>query len=361
MDPASVVTLITFAAQTSSLIGQALQSLYPAPHEILALRNELSDLNAVLVEFQSLQAKTWHLDWSTQGPGSFRSTFAGCIAKLERLFDDLAQEAATLFTRRSDGRCRLERHTWLRKKSKITRLKTDLATVRQNLHDLIGIFTAHQVTRIDLRLESLRTLLEPTQASLPSSGDALGSVLDRLSQRHHESPAPHSQSHSTTESISVGQVASTVTVNAYTRPACNLRCACACHIRRRARNPSFVDSFLGVLFIGYTGLPALGSSCDFQSCRNSSVRAIQITYAFPTWFIQRSVDLVLGLNYFGEPEMNIKIRNRIDYTAEHNMFQLARQGKVEEMKSLLGKRPKSLNDVTVAGGRSPFDVSISIF
>ena len=159
------------------------------------------------------------------------------------------------------------------------------------------------------------------------------------------------------DSLQVTSLTSDVTFTSYTRGKCNLRCKCSCHLRYGARISPVANALLGQIFVGYMGLPVLASGCSTASCASSSAKSVQITYTFPTWFIHRTIDITLGSNYFGEPELNLRIRNRREYSSEHSMFQLARSGDIKSMRYRLSHRLASPNDVSTRGGSTAFDVS----
>jgi hypothetical protein len=360
MDPTSLLSLISFAGQTTDLIAGTLTALYQAPLEILSLHNEISDLRVVLIEYHAVHSSLKRPTHLKVGSEDFDTKLEKCLVRIQSLFDELADLTSSLFIERPDGRRRFQRIVWLRKKGSTTQLRLELATVRQNLRDLIGIATVSSITKIELRLNSLgniHSLIDDT-GSRTTPSDVIGHIIDVSAQVPSDDPFAGRLVDA--ESIKSGRGASpsTLVIESFKRPSCNIQCACSCHFRYRARNPPFVDALLGVLFIGYTGMPTLDSKCDFNFCRNSSVRAVRITYTFPSWFLRRTVDMVLGSNYFGEPEFNVRIRNRVEYMSEHSIFQLSRQGRVQEMKTLFEKGHASPNDISLRGGRTAFDVSV---
>lgn len=348
MEPASIVSLIAFATSASNAIASGIKAIQQAPAEILSLHNEVNDLKLVLVQYSFVQGQL------RERPNSpaFDDVLDKCLKVIERHFDQLAVLSETLFNQLPNGKSRFERHTWLRKKSSVVRLQLDLSVARRNLHDLIGIATASSVTRIEVQLGSLTDVLHAARLvsgdsssthQLPSDQTAGGS----------ESIVSRSQSYASAKSTPV-------VLSTYTRPACDLTCSCTCHARRGLRSSAFTTSVLGALFVGYTGLPTLNATCETGTCAYSSVRAVCIRYVFPSWFVQRTLQFIIGFNYFGEPEINIKLRNRVEFTSENSMFQLARRGKVNQMRQLLDERRASPNDISLRGGHTAFDVRSGI-
>ena len=116
-------------------------------------------------------------------------------------------------------------------------------------------------------------------------------------------------------------------------------------------------SVFGSLFVGYVGIPTINSVCKLGVCNSSSVRAYRLVYTFPVWFLKRTLEVAFGSNYFGEPEFNIRVHNRIEYMSDDSLFQLARKGDVTSMQKKLANREASPHDVSLRGGLSAFDVS----
>ena len=97
MDPASILTFLTFANATSDLILETTKTVYQAPVEILSLNNELNDLQLVLIELQSFQKI------SKDGPdlaGSiehFDTAFEKFFDRIRQLFEQISELTASIF------------------------------------------------------------------------------------------------------------------------------------------------------------------------------------------------------------------------------------------------------------------------
>ena len=123
-------------------------------------------------------------------------------------------------------------------------------------------------------------------------------------------------------------------------------CVCKCHHLQARRSPQALNRLLGRLFFGYAGLPYLGPLCDSKSCDRNSYPMISIIYFFPVWLLARALTMVARLSSITGPEINIRFP-RITATSSR-IFNLARQGKVDEIRLLLQQ-----------GHASPFDIDSS--
>ena len=242
----------------------------------------------------------------------------------------------------------------MRRKSSVLKLKSELSAVRQTLRDLIEARTASRVTRIEVTFDHLSNSApsKVTAAALYCGADGeveqpgiATSVDIRSGLRHYE------------QSLKSLPPASTVAFEAFRKAQCDIRCPCPCHLRYSCMNSSLLGSLFGSLFIGYIRIPALNSSYKIGACHSSSVRAYRVIYTFPPWFLKRTLEAAFGSNYFGEPEFNIRMHNRIEYTSEDSLFQLARKGDVGTMQKKLTYRQASPHDLSLRGGLSAFDAS----
>ncbi len=138
---------------------------------------------------------------------------------------------------------------------------------------------------------------------------------------------------------------------------CDASCDCNCHIHTRARSPQMLQSVLGSLFVGYTGLPALASTCSNIKCQRSSEGFLQIDYLFPPWFLARIVSMAMRFKDSKIPDLSMRVLNvRSSYEA---VFLSAREGDAELVRYFLTMGQASVQDVTHDSGHSPLHVGIT--
>ena len=147
-----------------------------------------------------------------------------------------------------------------------------------------------------------------------------------------------------------------VTFNCNRLFLCEEHCACTCHSKHRYKSPELFSNLLGSLFIGYTGLPFTSSKCNLPTCRQQTSRSIRISYAFPLWFVQKTLNILFRSTTATGPSFGLNVRNRINYGTGINTLTLARCGDIVGLIKLLNNREGSLNDVDVTFGLSPFYV-----
>jgi hypothetical protein len=152
---------------------------------------------------------------------------------------------------------------------------------------------------------------------------------------------------------------SAVSFHVHRLSPCEAECGCICHSHTHMRSPGLLSRFFGVLFLGYRGLPLLRSKCNIDSCSNRFSRSLKISYTFPPWFLARTLQFVMATTYTNEPEFGLKVRNRVEYSSEHSIFQLARQGQIKSIQRLFEAGLASPNDISFRGGSTAFKVILN--
>ena len=141
--------------------------------------------------------------------------------------------------------------------------------------------------------------------------------------------------------------------------SCEGYCSCICHSTYRYKSPELLDNLVGSLFIGYTGLPISTPKCDSRTCINQTPRSIRVSYAFPSWFFMKTLDVVARNSQNG-PSFGLSLRNRIDASTGINIISLTHNGDITGMVKLLEERKASLTDVTLYNGTTLFCVRGSV-
>ena len=125
-------------------------------------------------------------------------------------------------------------------------------------------------------------------------------------------------------------------------------CLCSCHrSRERKRTPTVLDRFIGILFVGYVGLPHLNEQCDTTlctpSCFQRSDPGIRVVYLFPAWLLARAMIVLMKYSLASGPEFIIRVPRIVSFQA--SIFQYAGEGDLCGIKRLFKY-----------GLSSPFDV-----
>lgn len=134
------------------------------------------------------------------------------------------------------------------------------------------------------------------------------------------------------------------------RVPCRKWCPCACHTKRKVKvtGPGIMESLLGKMFVGYTGLPVLNKNCDFRGCRDQQNPTAIMEYWFPWWFV--SMNLKIYFKYLPStgPQFQLSTMRRVPDTSQSITF--ARQGNIEGLKDLFSRGLASPRDVSSSRG-----------
>ena len=187
-----------------------------------------------------------------------------------------------------------------------------------------------------------------------------GSPLPRHSittPRHHDlSEAVSETAHTALYSTSLKQGRdSVVKFHCQGLVSCEGYCSCICHSIYRYKSPGLLERLIGSLFVGYTDLPTSTPKCDSKTCMDKASRNIRISYAFPFWFIRRTIEIIASDSING-PSFGLSLRTRVDPSTGVNIISLAHNGNISGMISLLGERRASLTDVESFSGHPLFFV-----
>lgn len=127
-------------------------------------------------------------------------------------------------------------------------------------------------------------------------------------------------------------------------------CTCSCHVRRDAATSGVLNSLLGRLFVGYSGLPLLSSKCDNNECQGSKGRRSELSleYWFPTSLWSTIVRMHVGLHPNAGPSLQLETLRRIPDSAQCVDF--AVNGNIDGLKYLFRRGLASPRDVSTSRG-----------
>lgn len=142
---------------------------------------------------------------------------------------------------------------------------------------------------------------------------------------------------------------------------CRTSCACQCHKPARPgfawTLPNLLRKVSGLLFVGYSGSPFRSGSCDVLSCSRGASARLQVTYAFPLWFIQTTFYMVIEASLNGAFHFGLTLRQRVGFYPDNIMF-FAGEGKLHDLQHLLEEEPGHILDILSWDGRSALHLAI---
>jgi hypothetical protein len=146
MDPLSVtaalVQFLVFSGNCAKLFRKVIRDANHAPDEILALSNEISDLNILLSDLEASNRVIEQVRDSQSRP-DISDAIGAQLLKARSILILLESLASELFTAPPGERPKFQRYKWLRKKSLVLDLQRDLANVKRSLALLLASITAY--------------------------------------------------------------------------------------------------------------------------------------------------------------------------------------------------------------------------
>ena len=134
------------------------------------------------------------------------------------------------------------------------------------------------------------------------------------------------------------------------------KCSCHHHSRPTKRTPKVLDRFIGILFVGYFGIPYVNKICDHANCAQRSGSDIRFVYIFPTWLLARALVFLLNYSPIRGPELTIRMPRIVSNSSR--IFLYASSGNVDGMREILDRGLGSPIDVDVTNGYTPLMVNI---
>ncbi|KAK6352273.1 hypothetical protein TWF730_009103 [Orbilia blumenaviensis] len=123
-------------------------------------------------------------------------------------------------------------------------------------------------------------------------------------------------------------------------------CPCSCHGKKRANisPPSFMESLIGKLFIGYTGSPFVNQKCDFVGCRHKQTASATVEYWFPWWFVMKNLQINVKFIPHSGPQLQLSTVRRVPDDSVSISY--AMKGNIEGLQYLFSQGLASPRDVS---------------
>jgi hypothetical protein len=145
MDPltitAALVSFLAFSSSCASQLRRVIRNANHALDEILALSNEISDLNILLSD---LEVASREIENSSP-PHSGHDVSQAINSQLDKAKATLVQLqtcASELYDTLPDGSLKFQRYIWIWKKSKMTASQQDLVGIKRSLALMLASATA---------------------------------------------------------------------------------------------------------------------------------------------------------------------------------------------------------------------------
>ena len=222
-------------------------------------------------------------------------------------------------------------------------------------HDEIEGSLATMYQRVEQRIGSVEELLKNQSAQLQADQrQQMGPFYRHRSPSPRRPPRIHAlplQPPKRDDSPAIG-----VRVSQYS--VCRPGCPCVCHRSSRSATPGLLDRVVGQMFVGYAGLPLIGTKCNISSCEKSQSPAVSFEYWFPIGFVWSQI-LQLKVSYEPNigPQFQLKSLRRVPDTAQCVHFAL--NGNIEGLKGLFRRGLASPRDVSNTRGYSVLRVSFA--
>ena len=129
---------------------------------------------------------------------------------------------------------------------------------------------------------------------------------------------------------------------------CLPSCPCSCHAPQRSASPSILNSILGRLFVGYSGLPVISPKCDDEECQGGRAKQVSMEYWFPMSIWSTIVRVEMGTRLNGVPWFHLEALRRVPDSSQCVSF--AQSGNIAGLRHLFRHGLASPRDVSSSRG-----------
>ena len=180
MDPLSLTAGIIAVLGVGGQVAKGIEKLATArgtPDLVLALNNEISDLQVVVLAIEDLFNKQQTTGIPFPGNRTSEANLDTCITNSLSQASGIVVDLEAFYTRlnvvtsKSTGTINFEKSLWIRKQRKIEKLKEDLRNVRLKLMTALGALNAYVRSSNYNFLEPLTSLCRLIQVYFTSLRD----------------------------------------------------------------------------------------------------------------------------------------------------------------------------------------------
>ena len=147
MDPFSITvgltSLLSFSGSCARNLRRVVHNARYAPDEILAISNEVSDINLLLSDIEATNKALENPGVQTEANVGFYRGLSEQLLSARSKFGQLEGLVADLYTVLPDNRTKFSRYAWVRKKSTAVSLQQDLVNMKRNLGLLLNAAAAY--------------------------------------------------------------------------------------------------------------------------------------------------------------------------------------------------------------------------
>ncbi|KAF4981976.1 hypothetical protein FZEAL_2322 [Fusarium zealandicum] len=403
-DPFGVTAVTLSTLKIAKALHGLIVELREVPNQLLALSNETCNLKFVLDSVQELSRPRG--DTADDDVARFDRQLGPLLfqarVKLDQLDNLVSKWCKTNFWGGKIEIKLLGRVAWRKQLPKVWQLQQEIREIRTNLTVLIESSSLSVSTRLSVEIQHLYSETERIYRRHSESLDSISEQISPIEEIHENSlesvellqkvvqilergtllpgmdsqatliplppspegntprvrflgPEPASPSLPKPEPVPPTLLALPASRVSAKRPLCSPECKCACHLRRTFQAVPMLETILGRLFVGYSGLSLRSQKCDLETCEQQQPSPTTLTYFFPRWFVDSAISVALSQSV-GTPTLNIKVRRPCSET--NRLFALSRCEGVDGIRELFSSRAASPDDLDHRGGWSPLHFAV---
>ncbi|UKZ47295.1 hypothetical protein TrVGV298_001513 [Trichoderma virens] len=389
MDPLSITASVIAIVQLTAAVGsgfQRLMSLRGASDQLLQVMNEVTDLEALARDMQSILQER---DEASSLDSATLATLPGLCQQVTALMQelkDIVQGCLKEEITSTASSLKIKRIAWLRAADKMNTMQARIRAMRLRLSSALASIQSLDMIRVRLVLQNL-SLAPGLQAGGGNNSDHLSDIARRFENIEGipeqirqileilKPTPPASMSAGLTPVVPKGRTAAEelvthhmskavnpgtrlavngqtirLTFNAYSTQRLARPCPCRCHTTKAAQTSKLFQKAIGQLFVGYAGQVSHLKECKKCPCVKANDAKVNLTYYFPSWFVSRAVEVIFRSSELYGPSLSLRTHRVIP--DESPLFHFAKLGMIPEIQLLFQDKMASPFDISSKTGRS---------
>ncbi|KAK3380949.1 hypothetical protein B0H63DRAFT_194773 [Podospora didyma] len=299
MDPLSIAASAIAITQAVAAIGAGvdkLRGVRNASAEFCDMLNELSILQEFLHQLRDM------MENMTSPNSSIPSTAVHALEKLQLELSRIVNEISGICKEMSGtstglnlkGQQKVSKMSWQLKRGRIFKLRDRAKRCRESLAacvEVLGLSNQlhHRQLLVEVR-DIIETTADTAESGFSQMANLFNSRFDELEAQL--SSIARTRPDETLATSPARDTSSVAHLQTSVRQRCSRYCKCQCHTMSTIQTPRWMRPITGSFAAYYNSIPIFSPrTCDVVSCRSKTQKRLAVNLCFPSWFLQRSIEV----------------------------------------------------------------------
>ena len=112
-------------------------------------------------------------------------------------------------------------------------------------------------------------------------------------------------------------------------------CSCSCHRASKFGTPTGIQTIFGSWGLHIQSLPFITPPCSESNCQRSGSSYFEVSYRFPTWFVNRAIHFLLSASRVRGPQLSLATTRIVN--GRSDLFRFVRKNSLLDVQNLFQK------------------------